>query len=129
SGNLADIPACPGVYVFARRFGKTAVPIYIGKALNLQARIKTHLNSISLMKAIFEAKNGDKIIMLCVPEQGRNQNPNSVITVMEDALIEHAMHEGFDILNKKGTKYPTHTIKFLGNRLSQNIAPATMKVK
>ena len=40
--SIADIPDTPGVYLF---YGETAVPLYIGKSVNMRSRVMSHFQS------------------------------------------------------------------------------------
>jgi hypothetical protein len=48
---------------------------------------------------------------------------------VEKALIEHALTEGWELLNKAGTKTPTHEVKFLGFHGATNFSGRKMYVK
>jgi len=103
-----------------------AAPLYVGKALNLRRRIEQQLNSVRLMKGILESQIGRRYY--CVPQLKRGQRAVRVIGILEQALISHALSEDFELLQKQGTKTPNHTIRFLGNRTSEDLAPRRMRV-
>jgi hypothetical protein len=126
--DLDCIPTDSGVYVFGREHGDAAAPLYIGKALNLRRRIEQQLNSVRLMTGIREAQSGGRFIIYCVPQLKRGQRAVRVISILEQALIAHALAEDFELLQKQGTKTPNHTIRFLGNRTSEDLAPRRMRV-
>jgi excinuclease UvrABC nuclease subunit len=46
---LEKIPNVAGIYIFARRYGKSYEALYVGKSTKLRARIKGHLNNLKLM--------------------------------------------------------------------------------
>jgi excinuclease Cho len=50
--NIAALPAAPGVYVFR---GATALPLYIGKSVNIRSRVLAHLRSTAQAKMIAQA--------------------------------------------------------------------------
>jgi hypothetical protein len=122
------IPTGPGVYIFGREHGDAAAPLYIGKALNLRRRIEQQLNSVKLMKGILEAQTGGRFVIYCEPQLRPGQRAVRVITILERALIGHALSVDFELLQKQGTKTPNHTIRFLGNRTSLDLAPRRMRV-
>src|SRR5689334_4458779 len=62
--DLDQIPPTPGVYVFMRSFGKKLTPLYVGKAGNLNGRIKQQLNALKLMKGIHNADIGARVIVI-----------------------------------------------------------------
>lgn len=129
SVNLEQVPENPGVYVFARKHGNSVFPIYIGETMSLRARVKTHLNSLPLMKAIENAPNGGRFLIYCTVDARAKDKAKKQIKVLERVLILHAQGEGHALFNKKGTKLPTDTISFVGNRTSESIAPRTMLIK
>jgi hypothetical protein len=116
---LEDLPAEPGVYVFGRKHGEKVVPIYIGETVSIRGRIKNHLNSLPLMRAIENAPNGGRFLIYCTVEAGSKDKAKKHVKVLEKALILHAQSEGYVLYNKKGTKLPTDTITFTGNRTSE----------
>lgn len=127
--NVKDLPAEPGIYVFGRKHGNCIVPIYIGETLSVRGRIKGHLNSLALMRAIEQAPNGSRFLIYCTVKAGSREKAKKHVKVVEKALILHAQTEGHALFNKKGTKLPTDTITFSGNRTSEAIAPRCMLVK
>lgn len=126
---LEDLPKEPGVYVFGRRRGESVIPIYIGETLSIRRRVKGHLNSLALMRAIENAPNGDRFLIYCTVKAGSKEKAKKHAKVLEKALLMHAQSEGHELFNKKGTKLPTDTISFTGNRTSEAIAPRIMLVK
>jgi hypothetical protein len=133
---LESIPPEPGVYVFGREHGECAAPLYIGKALKLRRRIEQQLNSVRLMTGIRDAQTGGRFVIYCTPLLKRGQRAVRVISILEQALIAHALSEDFELLQKQGTKTPNHTIRFQGNRVSrfqgnrvsEDLAPRRMRV-
>ncbi len=122
------IPTESGVYIFGREHGEAAAPLYIGKALNLRRRIEQQLNSVRLMTGIREAERGGRFVIYCAPQLKRGQRAIRVITILERALIAHALAEDFELLQTQGTRTPNHTIRFSGNRTSEDLAPRRMRV-
>ncbi len=39
---LDSLPECPGVYIF---YGESGAPLYVGKSINIQSRVKDHFSS------------------------------------------------------------------------------------
>jgi hypothetical protein len=126
---LTLFPEEPGVYVFGRRFGDSVTPIYIGKALNLRQRMGQQFDSVKLMSRLKEAANGSRFLIYCVPKLKRGQKTRKVIKVMEDALIAHALAEGYELRQKQGTLRPNHAISFSGNRASEAIAGRFIRLR
>jgi len=116
--NIADLnefEEVAGVYMFCRSYSDSLSPLYIGKAINLASRIRQQFNTTKLMKAIENSQKGTKVLVVgelkCKPGQG----PGKCIGIVEKALIEHALAQGFELINQKGTKTPYHEIEFTGN--------------
>lgn len=127
--DLNELPPEPGVYVFYRKHGNSNVPIYIGETLSIRRRIKDHLKSLLLMDAIEKAPNGGRFLIFCTVSAGTTVKAKKHVKVIEKALILHAQSEGHVLFNRKGTKLPTDTIAFSGNRTSETIAPRVMLIK
>ncbi len=127
--DMEELPPEPGVYVFGRKHGDTVVPIYIGETLSVRGRIKGHLNSLPLMRAVENAPNGARFLLYCTVKAGSREKAKKHVKVVEKALILHAQSEGHVLFNKKGTKLPTDEISFTGNRTSEAVAPRTMLIK
>ena len=64
---LDRIERSPGVYIFVRRWGKSFEALYVGQSGNLRSRIKSHLNSLRLMRHIETAKTGRRFVLLGQP--------------------------------------------------------------
>jgi hypothetical protein len=127
SSKKTQIPDVSGAYIFARQHGNNVVPMYIGEAQNIRKRFDQHLkNSVLLMNALRRAGNGKRIFIWCVPQPKKKQNQKKARTILQDALIENALAEGHQLVNKHGTKVPVHTIDFKGNRVSEKLAPRQM---
>jgi len=123
------IPERPGVYTFARRFGDTVSPLYIGQARNLKLRIDQQLNNVKLMMGIQNAQAGERIVLVGELSLQPGQQVPRVLDVVENALIELALVNEYELLNKQGTHTPFHSISFEGNTSSHHIAPARMRVR
>jgi hypothetical protein len=127
--DTAAIPGRPGVYIFGRRYGDTVSPLYIGKAENLAKRIEQQMNNVRLMKGIENAPTGERILLLGELSLRPGQRVPRVLEVVENALIEFALTNEHEILNKQGTRTPFHTLTFEGNRSSRQVAPLRMNVR
>lgn len=127
--DLEKLPAVPAVYVFARKHGQSVVPIYIGQTISLRGRIKSHLESLPLMRAVENSVSGSRFLIYCTVKARSMDKAKKHIKVIERALILHAQSEGHEIYNKQGTKLLTDVISFVGNRTSEAIAPRSMLIK
>lgn len=127
---VEDIEDASGVYVFARRYGNSITPLYIGKASSLRGRIKQQLNNLRLMRQIQSwNKNGARVLLLGYLQTHGSQDESKVLDIVEKALIEHGLAEGHPLVNVQGTRKPVHTLSFTGGRLSEQVAPREMFVK
>jgi len=74
-------------------------------------------------------RDGARILIYCTVAAQSKDRAKSQVKIIEKALIHHAQAEGYELFNKKGTKLPTDSIKFSGNRTSEAIAPRLMLAK
>jgi hypothetical protein len=125
----ALLPEEPAVYIFSRVHGGGVAPLYIGKALNLRQRMVQQFDSVKLMSRLKEAAAGSRFLIYCVPKLKKGQKARKVIKVIEDALIAHALAEGYELLQKQGTLRPNHTISFSGNRMSEALAGRFIRLR
>jgi hypothetical protein len=123
---LERLPRKPGVYVFARKFGKKVYPLYIGQASKLRGRIEGQFNNLRLMMAIKNAQAGNRILLVARLQLRRGQQMSKVLDIVESALIKNALVQGHDLLNQQGTRTKVHVIRSKGNSSSRQIAPLTM---
>jgi hypothetical protein len=124
------LPEEPGAYVFARIHGDKVKPLYIGETANIRTRIDQHLKSnVRLMNGIKKAPNGKRILMYCTIKTNSNKRRDTMLAVLQRGLIEHALSEGYELLNIQLTKMPVHSIAFSGNRFSEQLAPRTIYVQ
>jgi hypothetical protein len=68
------------------------------------------------MKRIEKGPRGEKMLIIGEYISRSGQSPDKALGIVEKALIEHALTEGYELLNKAGTKTPTHVVKFSGFR-------------
>lgn len=118
---LDDIPAEAGVYVFARRYGDAQTPLYIGQSENVRKRIKQHFKkNVPLMNGIKNSQNGQKVILVGIFEPRSAQQIERCLPILEKALMDSALAEGYELLNIRGTRQKTHTISMSGTKKSHN---------
>lgn len=127
--NIEDVPKEAGVYVFCRQHGRRVSPLYIGRSGDLRRRLEQHLDSVRLMRALEDAATGSRLFLYCTIRLKRGQRQERVLKVLEDALIAHALAEDHELLQKQGTKRPAHSIAFIGNRVSEAVAPRKLMVR
>lgn len=129
----AGLEACEGmagVYMFCRIFNDKAIPLYIGRAENIASRVRQHFKSSTrLMKGLSKASKGARVMIAgeFVPKPG--QATGKCIAVIERALIEHALTEGYELFNVQGTKTPTHQLHFSGFLGARNLTGKQLNIK
>ena len=118
-----------GVYMFCRKYKNKLIPLYIGKALNIDSRIKQQLNANRLMNAIENASAGERMLVIGEFRGKPGQQREKCIRMVEKALIGHALAEGYVLINLLGTKTPHHKMSFTGNSLMKEFTGSTMYIK
>jgi len=108
--DLERIPDVPGVYVFGRRWGDSFEALYVGKAKNVQARVKGQLNNLRLMTHIRDAKAGNRVVMAGSIITRPGQQIDKCLTLVERSLIRYFLSEGHDLVNIQGTQLRRHEI-------------------
>jgi hypothetical protein len=128
--NLENLPNGPGVYVFARKFGRNIVPLYIGRAVRLRRRIEQQLlTNVQLMMSIRKAEIGHRILLIGKLDLKPGQKVPKVLSILEPALIEYALAEGHELFNIAGAKTPVDRILSKGNLASRRVAPLRMNIR
>jgi hypothetical protein len=110
SVDLAKIPRASGVYVFGRRYGDEFEALYVGKALNIQGRVKGQLNNLRLMQHVRTAKSGRRFLLVGTVVTRPGQQIDRVLPLVERALIRHFLSEGHDLANIQGTLLRRHEV-------------------
>jgi hypothetical protein len=127
---LGDFEEVSGVYMFCRVYKEKISPRYIGKALNLAARIRQQLNTTKLVRAIErQSLSGAKVLVIGELLSKPGQVTDKCIRLVEKALIEHALAEGHELINQKGTKTPYDEIAFAGNVAAKNFTGPQIYLK
>ena len=129
------IPTEPGVYFFGRiskNKDYPLYPLYIGRADDIKLRIKQHFDgSVALMNKLGNKKKygrGVRVLVVGnIPIQ-KGQRSDDVLRITESALIEQAIHDEWNLFNKKGTKTRFDNIELAGYRGATNIFGRTIKV-
>ena len=127
--DLSRFDGIPGVYMFCRQYSGNISPLYIGKAINLAKRISQQLNTTKLMKAIENAQSGAKVLIIGTLSTKPGQVADKCIKQVERALIEHALAEGYELINQMGTKTPYDEILFEGNIKAKKFTGSSMYMK
>jgi hypothetical protein len=126
--DLDALPREPAVYLFARCFGKSTEVLYVGKATSLRSRIKQQFNNLRLMQAIDDARIGHRILIYGTLNCRPGQRVNTVLNIVETALIGHLTEQKHQLSNKLGTKLPVHVISFDGNLVARQTIGRELRV-
>ena len=81
------------------------------------------------MKRIENSPKGEKVLVIGEYISKPGMSSEKAIRIVEKALIEHALTEGYELLNKSGTKTPKHTVQFSGFKGATNFSGKKMYVK
>lgn len=127
--DLDKLEDCPAVYMIGRQFGDTGVPLYIGRTAKLQRRMKQHFDSLRFMKALRDFPSGTRFLAWAPFSLREGPRLKRVLDIVERGLILHALSEGHELINIKGTKTPVDTINFTGNQMVKYISGKTMYVR
>lgn len=112
--DLSKITERPGVYIFARRHGSTFEGLYVGKSMNVRSRVKSHLNSVRLMRHLRGAKTGPRVLLVGQYVTKPGQRIEKCLALSERALIRHFLSQGHDLVNKQGTHIRRHELESTG---------------
>ena len=115
----------PGIYIFARRWGKSFEALYVGQSKNIRGRIRGHLNNLKLMRHIEDAKTGRRFVIVGYASPKPGQKIDKVLNLLERALIRHFMSEGHDLVNQQGVRIKRHIVESSGN-VPKAFIPSTM---
>ena len=115
-----DLDGC-GVYFFARKFGETVTPLYVGQTTQqtIRARLKQHLNTVDFVSRLKEAINGSIIFVYGILKPVRGMQISKALVVAERALIQEALVENEEMFNKRGAREPVHTVTLFGNKIAK----------
>lgn len=112
--DLDVIPREPGIYIFARKWGKSYEALYVGRSQKLRGRIKAHLNSLKPMRHLEGAKTGRRVLIYGIPVTKQGQSQDKVLASLEKAFIRHFLLEGHDLVNSQGVRIRNHEIESEG---------------
>jgi hypothetical protein len=112
--DLSKVTDYPGVYIFGRQWGSGFEALYVGKAANVQIRVKGHLNNLRLMQHLHTAKTGKRVLLAGSLVTKRGQQVDKGLVLAERALIRFFLSEGHDLVNKQGTLIRRHELESTG---------------
>jgi hypothetical protein len=131
-----QIPDEAGVYFFSRKFGDRFEPFYIGETGDLRGRLRSHLNSADIRDLLrgmelktYSVKQGNKYFHAGVLIAKRGQQADRCGGIIQSYMIEVAIAQKHQLLNKQLTEIPTHSVEFTGSRNGKAIFPTAFNVK
>ena len=95
--NFNKLPDSPGVYVFARKWGKSMEALYVGQGTNIRSRVKGQFNNLRLMQHLKRAKTGKRFILFGEVITKPGQKMKKVLSLLERGLIRRFLFEGHDL--------------------------------
>lgn len=108
------LPSKAGIYVFGRRYGRSVEALYVGKADQIQRRVKQQLNNLRLMQHLSNAKAGKRVVLAGRVRAKQGQQMDRILPIVERALIRYFSSEGHDLVNQQGMKLRRHAIRSSG---------------
>lgn len=123
--DLEAIPRAPGVYIFARKWGKSFEALYVGQSAGLRRRIRGHLNNLRLMRHIEDAPSGKRFVIPGVARFRPGQRREKALATLERAYIRYFLSEGHDLVNQQGVRIRRHEIESTGP-VPRAFIPATI---
>jgi len=122
-----SLPDHPGIYIFARSFGTKIAPLYVGQAKKISIRVKQQFQgNVPLMKAIEKAAIGKRILMVGELRSHSGLSLGKSLNVIESTFMQYFLAEGYDLLNKLGTRKPVYVINSSGNQVCNSLFPCEM---
>ncbi|MBF6560255.1 MAG: hypothetical protein IVW56_08200 [Candidatus Binataceae bacterium] len=112
--DLEKLPDAAGVYIFGRNYGGGLEALYIGKANNIRARLKSQLKNLPLMMHVKNAKNGKRVVMAGCYKPQPGQKLAKCLALIERGFIRYFLSEGHDLVNKQGSRLRRHEIVSIG---------------
>ncbi len=120
----------PGVYFFARNFGKNSQPFYIGETLTLRKRLKNHLSTVRIadilrgmkVKDAPEISNGRRTFHFAYLVANKNkENTKKALQIAQKFMIREAIALNLPLLNAKLTVIKTDSLTFAGGNESRGV--------
>jgi hypothetical protein len=121
---LEKVPNVAGIYIFARRYGKSYEALYVGKSTKLRARVKGHLNNLKLMKYLENAKAGQRVVFIGQLTY-KKKKVDAALKTLERAFIRNFLVEGHNIANQQGVIIRRHEITS-ERKYGRSLIPAIM---
>lgn len=126
--NIDKISQKAGVYIFARRWGKSFEALYVGKSKNMRGRVRSHFNNLRLMKHLESAKIGKRVVLIGEVKTLPGQKIVKVLRLLERGFIRYFLAEGHDLVNQQGTRIRRHEISTDG-KIKKSFIPSVMYVE
>jgi len=126
---LMEISDTPGIYIFAKKHGKSFTPIYVGYSAKLRNRIIKQLNNHKLMVAVGNAGNGSRWVLVAQPKRKPGQTTSTVAKRMESFLIRKFQADGWELLNEKGVRRSVKTVRWIDSTEFRALVPLQTQIE
>ena len=120
-------PNGTGVYLFCRRLGARLIPQYIGRSKRVRQRIREHLERVTLVRALAEG-TGKRCVLVAMVQTCRGQSAVRVAHEVENCLIRRFRELGYPLVNERGMRTATRTVRWLGTSAYNKLIPSEMKL-
>jgi len=124
--DLDSIPEDPGIYLFARRLGTRVHVIYVGRAASIRKRIAQQLNTVKLMMQMHNAPSGTRLVIPGSFIASGSQAHEQCLPILEQAMIDHFMFEGHDLVNINGTNLKIKHVIHSTGTVVDDLVPDTV---
>lgn len=113
--DLKMIPEEPGVYMYTRENRGEVIPIYIGETANLRSRFYAEFRSLPLMGGIKSFAQVQRQLRYATLVRKSGLDKKRAVKTAENAMLDWAIAEGYELLNRSGTKRARFHVHFLGH--------------
>lgn len=114
--DLSKLPKKGGIYIFGRLYGKAFEALYVGKAENIQSRVKGQLNNHRLMQHLKHSKDGRRVLITGIFKAKPGQKQEKCLKIIERELIRYYITQGNDLVNVQGISIRRHQIISTGKQ-------------
>jgi hypothetical protein len=118
----------PAIYIFGRKWGRSYEALYVGQTKKLRSRLMGHINNLSLMEHLRDAKTGQRVLIIGRPALRQGQQIAKVLDVAEKTLIRHFISEGHNLANKQGKRILMHALRSEG-ALPKSFMPSALHIE
>lgn len=124
NNEIDEIEDRPGLYYFARNFGRKSFPFYVGETMTLRSRLKQHLATVKICDILrgMEVSGAPAIsggprsfhYAYFRPKKGQTAKTKTCLAIAQRVVIREAIAQNIPIINLKLTVIKTHILTFDG---------------